>query len=140
MAVEWVTENVRVSLFMNAPVQITEDHWRAITGQAEAQSRQIVVGGRVFSGPFAGGQLSLAGSANRIDVIFIPDAEPNDSDLPVVAPWCPTRDKFVDFTTAWIKRDDSYPPDSFRCDSSMRHPKRDSIILAAENVTFVGYN
>ena len=58
MAVEWVTESVRVSLFLNAPIDMKDDDWRAITGQAEAQSRQIVVGGRIYSGPFEGGQLT----------------------------------------------------------------------------------
>jgi hypothetical protein len=103
MAVEWVTESVRVSLFLNAPIDMKDDDWRAITGQAEAQSRQIVVGGRIYSGPFEGGQLNLAGTTNRIDIIFTPGAEPAESPLPATSPWQSARDKFFELTSAWIK-------------------------------------
>jgi hypothetical protein len=103
MPIAWATENLRVSLFSNAPVQMNDADWSALTGQAEAEARQAIPAGRVFSGRFEGAQLSMAAAATRADVILSSVLEPvAEPGLPSIGPWGVMCEKFVDFTSAWI--------------------------------------
>lgn len=101
MAIEWATENVRVSLFSNTVLNLTDQDWRNITGQDEAETRKAVLGGRVFSGHFDGHLLSVASTGNRADIVIssAPEALPG---LPTIGSWETIRDRFVDFTSNWI--------------------------------------
>jgi hypothetical protein len=106
MAIEWLAEHLRVSLFSSAAVQITEEDWRAVTGQSEAETRQAIVGGRVFSGRYDSGVLNLSGANSRIDIVLAPlvatdlAAEPQ---FPSVGPWEVMHEKFLKFTHTWIE-------------------------------------
>jgi hypothetical protein len=106
MAIEWAVENVRLSLFSKAAVLVSDTDWKALTGQQEADTRQNVPGGRILAGPYDGGQLNLAGTANRADIIqtSVPgDASSPAPRLPTFGAWDEVRDKFVKFTAAWLK-------------------------------------
>jgi hypothetical protein len=98
MAIEWLAEHLRVSLFANTAVQIKEEDWSAVTGQNEADARQAIAGGRVFSGKYGTGLLNLSGANNRIDIVFAPPlpteilAEPQ---FPSIGPFAQTQESFL---------------------------------------------
>jgi hypothetical protein len=101
MAIEWAAENLRISLFSNQAVQVTDLDWRAITGQEEAETRKVVPGGRVFSGPFEDTLLSFAGTMNRADIVMSCAPELS-TELPTIGPWETTRERFFRLTSEWI--------------------------------------
>jgi hypothetical protein len=106
MDIEWAAEHVRVSLFASTAVHITEDDWRAVTGQNEADARQAIAGGRVFSGRFEAGLLNFSGAFNRMDIIFASPPlteQPAEPQLPTVGPWISVRDRFFELTHKWIE-------------------------------------
>jgi hypothetical protein len=98
MPVDWVTEQLRLSVFSDHPVTATEREWQRITGQEEAENRTAIAGGKMFSGSFQGGTLSLAYSGSRVDVILNATLrETTDApELPSVGPWSDASVSFRD--------------------------------------------
>jgi len=106
MALEWKAETLRVSLFSNAPTPVTDEDWLSVTGQTENYTRQAIGGGYIFSGQFDNSQLTFSGISNRVDIIQSPiSANPLGPDvtLPTIGPWDVAREKFVSFTSEWMK-------------------------------------
>jgi hypothetical protein len=107
MAIEWLAEHLRVSLFSNTAVQITEEDWCAVTGEKEADARQAIPGGRVFSGRYGPGLLNFSGANSRIDIVLaapLPTELPAEPQFPSVGPWASTQDKFFELTHTWIEQ------------------------------------
>jgi hypothetical protein len=106
MAIVWSVENVRLTLFSGSPLQISEADWRAVTGREEAEARQAVPGGRMFTGPFEGGQLSVSGAFQRADLIFaaaLPNEVSAEPQLLNVGTWEAVRDRFSAFASSWME-------------------------------------
>ena len=59
MPLDWAVQLLRLTVFSNAPIPVSERDWHTITGQEEAENRIAILGGKAYSGRFAGGQLSL---------------------------------------------------------------------------------
>ncbi len=106
MAVEWLAEHLRVSLFSNAAVQVAEEDWCAITKEKEAEARQAIAGGRVFSGRFETGLLNFSAAYNRIDIVLaspLPTEMPAEAQFASIGRWATMRDRFFEVTHSWIE-------------------------------------
>jgi hypothetical protein len=88
---DWSAQLIRLSLFSDAPIQVSEGFWTSLTGQAEAENRAAVPGGRQYSSQLHGGSLSLTIAVNRLFVVlaFNPISLPEDGSerLPVLGGW-----------------------------------------------------
>ena len=60
MALDWLAENLRVSLFFSEAVKISNADWKTITDSDEAEIEQKVAAQHSLSGPFLGGQRSVS--------------------------------------------------------------------------------
>jgi hypothetical protein len=105
MPLDWTTEQLRLSAFSDHPVTATERDWQTITGQEEAENRTAIAGGKMFSGSFQGGTLSLAYSGLRIDVILNATLrETTDApELPSVGLWKDASISFRDTVKKWLE-------------------------------------
>lgn len=100
MHLDWICENIRLSLFSTGPVRLSTDDWTNLTGQPEAEQEQKGAGRHVFASPLMGGQLSLGAVGNRCDCILNPlTTIDNISDeyIPSVGRW---PNVFEDFRKA----------------------------------------
>ena len=107
MAIEWLAEHIRVSLFSNEAVQVTEEDWCAITKEKEAEARQAIAGGRVFSGRFETGLLNFSAAYSRIDIVLaspLPTELPAEPKFASVGQWELVRDRFFQVTHSWIEQ------------------------------------
>lgn len=106
MPLEWLTEQVRLSVFSSGPVPAGEQDWKSITGQEEADNRTAIVGGKMFSGGFRGGNLTLAYSGPRIDVILnaVLKEDRQEPQFASVGSWSDVSVAFHDTITAWLKQ------------------------------------
>jgi hypothetical protein len=106
MTIEWLAETVRVSVFSSTAIKLTEEHWRSLTGQEEAETRQNVPGGRLFAGRFENAQLNLVAAGSRIDVVLSPAAATTPAMPPQilsVGPWLPISERFFSVTSSWLQ-------------------------------------
>jgi hypothetical protein len=103
---EWVTEQLRLSAFSNAPIPTTERDWQKITGQEEAENRTAIAGGKMFSGSFQGGTLSLAYSGLRADIILNATLKETaeEPQLPSFGRWSDTSVFFRDTVSKWLEQ------------------------------------
>lgn len=100
---DWAVQQLRVSLFSNTAVTLTETFWEAITAQKEAENRSAIVGGKVFSGNFLDGKFSVGFSQNRCDIVLAhefqePNEPPGEGEslpLPAFTGWKQKLDAFV---------------------------------------------
>jgi hypothetical protein len=105
MALEWITETLRLSLFCAEDVKITPANWKAITDQDEPQTQQSFPARRIFSGPFQGGVLNLSAVGSRIDCVLLPkfpSATIDEGYVPTVGAWPDAGQSFVVSTSAWL--------------------------------------
>ena len=90
---DWGVELLRLSLFSPGSVSIADADWEAVTGQKEAETRQVVVGGRRHVGNFAGGSLTMQAIAQRLDLVLsqaqvVPsELQEGRLRLPVIGAW-----------------------------------------------------
>jgi hypothetical protein len=70
MALEWIAEVLRVSLFSANTVNLTDADWKQITGQDEAETKQKAVGLRTMAGSYFGGLLGVSAVGPRVDCIL----------------------------------------------------------------------
>jgi hypothetical protein len=106
MTREWGAESLRVSLFSNAQTRITDEDWQAVTAQTENYTRQSIAGGYIYSGKFEQSQLNLSGVNKRIDFVqstILPATPTGEFSLPTLGSWESTRERFLSFTSSWIK-------------------------------------
>jgi hypothetical protein len=101
---DWLAEQLRISLFSNGAIPLSEADWQAITGQAEAETRTAIGGGKAYTGKFANGQFSIAHSGNRLDASLTPRSDVDDGSLklPVIGNWNNVLPPFVDAVGKWI--------------------------------------
>lgn len=107
MALNWQVELLRLTLISSEPVALAESDWTAITGEAEAATRQNVTGGKRYAGAFAGGQLTLAGVGQRVDLVLNWQQPPQltevpQQSLPSIGTWDQIRDRFTNATEKWL--------------------------------------
>ena len=105
MAVDWLAEHLRFSLFLKDAASIKEADWCILTKTEEADARLNIPGGRVFSGAFETGVLNLSGAFNRIDVVYAPNPSsepPSEPQFHSVGPWLANRDRLLDLMIEWV--------------------------------------
>jgi hypothetical protein len=105
MALEWVAETLRVSLFFANAVSISDADWKKITGQDEAETHQKAAGRRTMLGPYLDSILSVSVVGSRVDCILSPERPSEaveESYIPSVGAWPAICDEFVKGTADWI--------------------------------------
>ena len=105
MARDWGVESMRLTLFSSDSITVSDTDWTALTGQADATTRQLIAGGRRYVGSYLGGQFIVAATAQRVDVSLAwqaPEQAPQTVVLPVAGSWEQKRDDFVAATTSWL--------------------------------------
>jgi hypothetical protein len=105
MALEWITETLRVSLFSTDKVSLTDADWKKITGQDEAETQQKVIGRRTMAGPYLGSLLTVSTVGSRVDCVLSPKAptEPlEEGYVPSVGAWPAICNEFLNGTANWI--------------------------------------
>jgi hypothetical protein len=106
MPIEWSVNILRLSVFSSGPIAASESDWRMLTGQEEAPARNAIPGGKHYSGPHLGGQLSLVVQGERIDVVLQAGdrSEGTELKLPVVGALQEVEHNFVDAATYWLRQ------------------------------------
>jgi hypothetical protein len=105
MALEWIAEALRVSLFSTGTVSLTDGDWKKITGQDEAETQQKVVGRRTMVGPYLDGRLSVSAVGTRVDCVLSPEPHTEtveDGYVPSVGAWPAVCNEFVKGTADWV--------------------------------------
>jgi hypothetical protein len=108
MARIWSVESLRLTLFSSEPISISDADWSVITGQAEAETRQNVAGGKRYIGKFGGGQLIVGTVGQRLDIVlsWLPPEQQIDfmaAGLPLIGGWDAVREVFVGGTQTWLE-------------------------------------
>ncbi|WP_315704999.1 MULTISPECIES: hypothetical protein [unclassified Bradyrhizobium] len=105
MALNWLTESVRLSLFSSQVVKLTGENWKQLTGQDEPEQEQKGSGRHVFASNIIGGQLHLGAIANRCDIILSPVAETDmPEDILSVGNWPNSLEQFQKLTEPFLER------------------------------------
>lgn len=106
MGLDWGVQFARLSLFLSEPYAISDKDWAVLTGQEEAETRQVVTGGKRLSGPVAiGGIMHMSTTVSRFDVILAA-ADPEAGEevkVPSVGPYEETFASFFESTRKWIE-------------------------------------
>jgi hypothetical protein len=104
MELDWHAESLRVSLFTRVAPTLSDQDWKTLTGQEEADTRTQIPGGRAFIGSAFGGQLTLANPGLRIDCMLsvLPSEQPVGGTFNSVGPWSNTSETFLEATVPWI--------------------------------------
>ncbi len=105
MALEWIAETLRVSLFSTNKVSLTDADWKKITGQDEAEAQQKVIGRRTMVGPYLDSLLSVSAVGARVDCVLSPKppTEPlEEGYVPCVGAWPTVCNEFVNGTADWV--------------------------------------
>jgi hypothetical protein len=106
MEIAWKTELLRLSVFSNRPVQVSDADWTAITGQTESETRQSQPGGgRAYLGAHRGARLTVASSGQRVDIMqTVNPVVPAGDAGPTVTfgDWAQVREPFVHDTEQWL--------------------------------------
>ena len=91
MPFDWAVQQLRLSIFSNEPVSVTEQDWKTLTGQDEAETRTALPGGKQYAGKSFGGLFSIAYSGTRADILLDVDATTEDltedQKLPCIGKW-----------------------------------------------------
>lgn len=106
MELEWHAESLRVSLFTRVAPKLTDQDWKTLTGQEEADTRTQIPGGRAFIGSAFGGQLTLANPGLRIDCMLsaVPSEQPIAGTFNSVGLWSKISETFLEATVPWISQ------------------------------------
>lgn len=104
MTLEWIAENIRISLFSNEVVTLTNNDWKKVTGQEEPESQQKVLGRHTMSAPFQSGFLTITASGTRIDCVLSPKPrkEVEEGYLPSLGDWPAACGAFLSATKQWV--------------------------------------
>jgi len=110
VALEWRADTLRLTIFSNGPIKLTDADWKTITGQDMSDNRQIVPGGIVLSGRFENHRLQVVSVGGRLDAILTAAGaagaeEPAWSTLGPADEWLK---KLLNLTAAW--RDSTHFP------------------------------
>jgi hypothetical protein len=104
MSLNWGAELARLTVFSGNAATVSEKDWQAITGQEEAETRQIIAGGRRLSGKVSNGLLHVSASGQRIDIVNVrADDEPAQNALPVLGSYEEVFGAFFEFTKQWLQ-------------------------------------
>jgi hypothetical protein len=104
MALEWMADNLRVTLFSTESMKLTRADWTRITGKEEPETEQRVVGRQGMSGSFLEGQLTIAAAGSRVDCTLTPSPPmpAADASAPVLGKWLEKAPEFVGATGEWV--------------------------------------
>lgn len=109
---DWAVQQLRVSLFSSAAVTLSEAHWKAITGQDEADNRIALPGGKQYSGKFLDAAFLLGFTGSRCDVVATTEeivVEPDkEAKLPVFGEWKALSTTFAERLIPFV-RDFEFP-------------------------------
>ena len=107
MPLNWAVQQMRVSLFSSEPISLSEEVWRVITQQEEAETRTAIPNGKQYSGKFSGGLLVVAYSGLRCDIVLNIDDTLADSTeepkLPVIGMWNDLSESFLKFISPFLE-------------------------------------
>jgi len=105
MALTWLTESIRLSLFSSEVVKLTGENWKQLTGQDEPEQEQKGSGRHVFASNIIGGQLTLGAVANRCDIILNPvvKADGPEDNIPSVGQWPNALEQFQKLTEPFVE-------------------------------------
>ncbi|WP_064033946.1 hypothetical protein [Methylosinus sp. R-45379] len=110
MAMDWIVETLRVSLFSTHTIDISNADWTKITGQDEAETQKKALGRRTMTGPYRNAILNLSASGNRSDCIVTPRFPTPDAIeenyIPSVGAWPSVCESFVEDTATWVTNSD----------------------------------
>ena len=109
MALDWSAELLRLSLFSNAPLSVSDSDWLKLTGKPTSELRQVHASGSVYGGAIANGfRLQVSSSHSRIDVIMSAPAEdvPDVRTIPTMGPWTDAMKKFSRTIEPWLQESD----------------------------------
>jgi hypothetical protein len=106
MALNWLTESVRLSLFSSRVVKLTGENWKQLTGQDEPEQEQKGSGRHVFASNIIGGQFHLGAIANRCDIILNPVTQTNAPEeyIPSVGQWPNSVEQFQKLTEPFLEK------------------------------------
>ena len=103
---DWAVQQLRVSLFSSGAISLSEAHWKIITGEDEANNRQAISGGKLYSGKSLGGLFTIGFSGNRCDVAATYDetsADPaKEATLPTFGSWDELSETFVKAVSPFV--------------------------------------
>jgi hypothetical protein len=105
MALEWIAETLRVSLFSTDKASLTDADWKKITGQEEAETQQKVVGRRTMVGPWLDGVLNVSAVGARVDCVLSPKTlteTVEEGYVPSVGAWPAVCYEFLNRTADWV--------------------------------------
>jgi hypothetical protein len=106
MALDWIAESLRLSLFSNGMVDLTGADWKKITGEDEAETQQKVAGRRTMAGTYLAGTLNVSAVGPRIDCVLSPHQLPKENAeeayVPSLGAWPMVCDEFFKGTTDWV--------------------------------------
>ena len=105
MVLDWLALQLRLSLFSSEPMPVSEVSWTAVTGQAEAENRAAVPGGKQYSGKFSGGILTVIQTSARADVILAPDetSVKLDDQFPAIGKWDESSESFASLVLPFLE-------------------------------------
>lgn len=107
MPFDWAVQQLRLSLFSNEAIPVSETDWKTITDQDEAETRTAIPNGKQYSGKFLGGILTIAYSGLRCDIVLnVDDPVPMRAEvaearptLPCIGEWNAVLDVFEEKVT-----------------------------------------
>ncbi len=103
MALEWMADGLRLSLFSSENMKVTQSDWTRITGKEELEAEHRARGRYAISGAFLEGQLSLSVVGSRVDCTLgpRPAAEP-EGYVPSLGKWTEVSREFIGATEGWL--------------------------------------
>lgn len=104
MRLDWGVQVARLTLFLRDPYSVSDKDWLTITGQDEAETRQVIPGGKRLSGRVPNGALQVAAAGHRFDVVLsaVELEENEELFIPSVGTLDETLKTFVESTCKWI--------------------------------------
>lgn len=103
----WDCESLRLTLFFQEAFAGIDAAWTAITGLPEAEIRQNLPNAKQMSGKFGNGQLALATSGSRLDVVMsaaLPTQGFDENTLIKIGDWRSSKENFESTTSQWLAK------------------------------------
>ena len=108
MARNWIAELLRLSVFSAETIVLSDADWTTLTGQNEAETRQLIPGGgKRYIGKLGPGQLTLGALGTRLDIVLQGkpvEQDPETIEFPSVGDWGEACDLYVSSTDAWLTK------------------------------------
>jgi len=104
MARDWIAETLRLSLFSAEAVSLADADWTQLTGQEEAETRQLIPGGgKRYIGNVGSRQLTVTAAGPRADIVLSPLAESQEQfQFSTLGHWKDAIAAFLEVTDGWL--------------------------------------